>query len=133
MKVSYLGHSCFLVLFNGKKLFFSEHHLSHAASAFYPSPFDSAAVLTLDGVGEWATTTVAIGKQDRCNSPCASCCSATLPQRCLFVFLKGLFRGLPCAVEAAWARLLGRSNVLVSLRATLPDILPRSFTLLCLL
>ena len=44
------------------KIFFSEHHLSHAASAFYPSPFDEAVVLTADGVGEWATTTVAIGK-----------------------------------------------------------------------
>jgi carbamoyltransferase len=38
-----------------EKLLFSEHHLSHAASAYYPSPFDSAAVLTLDGVGEWTT------------------------------------------------------------------------------
>ena len=45
-----------------EKLFFSEHHLSHAASAYYPSPFDSAAVLTLDGVGEWTTTSLAIGK-----------------------------------------------------------------------
>lgn len=45
-----------------EKLLFSEHHLSHAASAFYPSPFESAAVLTLDGVGEWTTTSVAIGK-----------------------------------------------------------------------
>ncbi len=44
------------------KLLFSEHHLSHAASAFYPSPFDEAVVLTLDGVGEWATTAVSIGK-----------------------------------------------------------------------
>ena len=44
-----------------KKLHFSEHHLSHAASAFYPSPFEEAIVLTADGVGEWATTTVAIG------------------------------------------------------------------------
>ena len=43
------------------KLLFSEHHLSHAASAFYPSPFDRAAVLTLDGVGEWTTTSLAIG------------------------------------------------------------------------
>jgi carbamoyltransferase len=43
------------------RLFFSEHHLSHAASAFFPSPFDNAIVLTADGVGEWATTTVAIG------------------------------------------------------------------------
>jgi len=47
------------------KLVFSEHHLSHAASAFYPSPFDRAAVLTLDGVGEWATTAVAIGEGRR--------------------------------------------------------------------
>jgi len=45
-----------------KKIFFSEHHLSHAASAYFPSPFDEAIVLTADGVGEWATTTVAIGK-----------------------------------------------------------------------
>ena len=44
-----------------EKILFSEHHFSHAASAFYPSPFDEAIVLTLDGVGEWATTTVAIG------------------------------------------------------------------------
>ncbi|HYL87268.1 MAG TPA: carbamoyltransferase [Burkholderiales bacterium] len=45
-----------------KRLLFSEHHLSHAASAYYPSPFDSAAVLTMDGVGEWTTTSVAIGR-----------------------------------------------------------------------
>ena len=45
-----------------KKVFFSEHHLSHAASAYFPSPFDEAIVLTADGVGEWATTTVAIGR-----------------------------------------------------------------------
>ena len=44
------------------RLLFSEHHLSHAASAFYPSPFENAAVLTLDGVGEWTTTSLAIGK-----------------------------------------------------------------------
>jgi len=50
---------------NGKwneELLFSEHHLSHAASAFFPSPFDEAIVLTMDGVGEWATTSAAIGK-----------------------------------------------------------------------
>ena len=45
-----------------KRLLFSEHHLSHAASAYYPSPFESAAVLTMDGVGEWTTTSVALGK-----------------------------------------------------------------------
>ena len=44
-----------------EKLLFSEHHLSHAASAFYPSPFERAAVLTLDGVGEWTTTSFAAG------------------------------------------------------------------------
>ena len=43
------------------KLLFSEHHLSHAASAFFPSPFDRAAVLTMDGVGEWTTTSLAVG------------------------------------------------------------------------
>lgn len=48
--------------FDVEKLLFTEHHLSHAASAFYPSPFEEAAVLTMDGVGEWATMTLAIGK-----------------------------------------------------------------------
>ena len=48
--------------FDSNKLMFGEHHFSHAASAFYASPFEEAVVLTLDGVGEWATTTVAIGK-----------------------------------------------------------------------
>ncbi len=46
------------------KINFSEHHYSHASSAFFPSPFEEAVVLTLDGVGEWATTTVAIGKKN---------------------------------------------------------------------
>lgn len=45
----------------GERLLFSEHHLSHAASAFYPSPFKRAAILTLDGVGEWSTSSVCIG------------------------------------------------------------------------
>ncbi len=45
-----------------KKIFFSDHHLSHASSAFFPSPFEEAVVLTADGVGEWPTTTVAVGK-----------------------------------------------------------------------
>jgi len=45
----------------GPQIFFPEHHLSHAASAFYPSPCDEAAVLTIDGVGEWATTTIGFG------------------------------------------------------------------------
>jgi carbamoyltransferase len=43
------------------KLLFTEHHVSHAASAFYPSPFDRAAILTMDGVGEWTTTSLAVG------------------------------------------------------------------------
>ena len=48
-----------------EKIKFSEHHFSHAASAFYPSPFKEAVILTLDGVGEWATTTIAIGKENK--------------------------------------------------------------------
>ncbi len=47
-----------------ENIFFSDHHLSHASSAFFPSPFEEAVVLTADGVGEWATTTVAIGKRN---------------------------------------------------------------------
>ena len=47
-----------------KNIFFSDHHLSHAASAFFPSPFKEAVILTADGVGEWATTTVAVGKDN---------------------------------------------------------------------
>ena len=49
------------------KLLFAEHHQSHAASAFYPSPFDEAVVLTMDGVGEWATTSVAMGSGNKLN------------------------------------------------------------------
>jgi carbamoyltransferase len=52
----------------GKKeipILFPEHHLSHAASAFYPSPFEEAAILTVDGVGEWATTTICHGKSNQ--------------------------------------------------------------------
>ncbi len=45
-----------------ENIYFSDHHLSHAASAFFPSPFEEAVVLTADGVGEWSTTTVAVGK-----------------------------------------------------------------------
>ena len=48
-----------------KKINFSEHHLSHAASAFFSSPYDEAIILTLDGVGEWATTTVSLGKKNK--------------------------------------------------------------------
>jgi len=46
------------------KILFSEHHLSHAASAFYPSPYEKAAILTIDGVGEWATTTISLGNKN---------------------------------------------------------------------
>lgn len=48
-----------------ERMLFTEHHLSHAASAYYPSPFNEAAVLTMDGVGEWATTSLAIGSGER--------------------------------------------------------------------
>ena len=47
------------------RLLFSEHHLSHAASAFFPSPFSSAAILTMDGVGEWATSSFALGSENK--------------------------------------------------------------------
>ena len=50
--------------FNESKIKFSEHHLSHAASAFYPSPFDEAVILTMDGVGEWATSSICLGKSN---------------------------------------------------------------------
>ena len=50
---------------NDQKILFSEHHISHAASAFFPSPFKNAIILTADGVGEWATTTVAIGSENK--------------------------------------------------------------------
>lgn len=48
--------------FDRQRILFSEHHLSHAASAFYPSPFDEAVILTVDGVGEWATGSLAVGR-----------------------------------------------------------------------
>ena len=51
--------------YHDNKILFSEHHFSHAASAFYPSPFNNAIILTADGVGEWATTTVAIGNGNK--------------------------------------------------------------------
>ena len=51
--------------FDGRRLLFTEHHQAHAASAFFPSPFDEAVVLTMDGVGEWATTAVALGAGQR--------------------------------------------------------------------
>ena len=54
----------FSAKFNEKNLFFSEHHLSHAASAFFPSPFKKALIFTADGVGEWATTSVAVGEMN---------------------------------------------------------------------
>ena len=48
-----------------ENIFFSDHHLSHAASAFFPSPFEEAVILTADGVGEWSTTTVAVGRGNK--------------------------------------------------------------------
>ncbi|TWI94559.1 carbamoyltransferase [Mucilaginibacter frigoritolerans] len=57
-KISRFGSSKIPILF-------PEHHLSHAASAYYPSPFDDAAILTIDGVGEWATTTICHGKANK--------------------------------------------------------------------
>ena len=51
--------------FNTKKINYIAHHLSHAASAFYPSPFEESAILTIDGVGEWSTTTLSVGKENK--------------------------------------------------------------------
>src|SRR5215204_1377365 len=51
--------------FDPEKLLFTEHHHSHAASAFYPSPFEEAVILTMDGVGEWCTTTASLGKRNK--------------------------------------------------------------------
>jgi carbamoyltransferase len=51
--------------FDQNRLLFTEHHLSHAASAFFPSPFEEALVLTMDGVGEWSTTSVAVGRGNK--------------------------------------------------------------------
>ena len=50
--------------FSSQRLLFTEHHLSHAASAFFPSPFEEAAILTMDGVGEWATTSMGVGSHN---------------------------------------------------------------------
>ncbi len=73
-------------------IFFPEHHLSHAASAFYPSPFEEAAIVTIDGVGEWATTTIGqgAGKRDH-DSPGIK----ISPFRGAAVFRVHLLHGLP--------------------------------------
>ncbi|MCI8599216.1 MAG: hypothetical protein HFJ10_12395, partial [Lachnospiraceae bacterium] len=47
-----------------RKLFITKHHMAHAASAFYPSPYESAMIITVDGVGEWNTTTIGVGKEN---------------------------------------------------------------------
>ena len=62
------------------KLLFTEHHQSHAASAFFPSPFEEAAVLTMDGVGEWATTSVGLGRGN--DSPCSRNCTSRIRSGC---------------------------------------------------
>ena len=67
-----------------KKIKFSEHHLSHAASAFYPSPFNEALILTLDGVGEWSTTTVSIGNE----AGRVFCCENVMLERCRIQYRK---------------------------------------------
>ena len=64
-------------------LLFPEHHLSHAASAFYPSPFEEAAILTVDGVGEWATSTIGFGRGNETHHPAGAAVSP-LPGPALF-------------------------------------------------
>ena len=61
LSVDKLIRNNFSVIGKNDTLFVCEHHISHAASAFYPSPFENAAILTIDGVGEWATTTIGVG------------------------------------------------------------------------
>ena len=51
-----------------KKILFSDHHLSHASSAFFPSPYENAAILTMDGVGEWSTTSLSTGSGNKINT-----------------------------------------------------------------
>ena len=51
------------------QVLFGEHHESHAASAFYPSPFEQAAIVTIDGVGEWATSSIGVGRRPRARAP----------------------------------------------------------------
>jgi predicted NodU family carbamoyl transferase len=63
-------------------IFFGEHHESHAASAFYPSPFEQAAVVTIDGVGEWATSSIGVGRGNDLESS-ASCVSRTRSACCI--------------------------------------------------
>ena len=65
LEIDKLLRERFGILGVNDRLLTLEHHLSHAASAFYPSPFDEAAILTIDGVGEWATTTIGIGQFDQ--------------------------------------------------------------------
>ena len=78
----------FGILFPGvevaTKLQFSEHHPSHAASAFFPSPFREAAILTLDGVGEWSTSSLSIGNQNKITS--LKEIRFPIPWDCLFGF-----------------------------------------------
>lgn len=62
--VEYLGVTFDANIEWGKRLMFSEHHISHAASAFFPSPFQTSAIMTLDGVGEWTTTSMALGNEN---------------------------------------------------------------------
>lgn len=63
MSVDKMFRKHFGIIGKNDRIYVCEHHISHAASAFYPSPFETAAILTIDGVGEWATTTIGVGKK----------------------------------------------------------------------
>ena len=66
------------------EIFFGDHHESHAASAFYPSPFEEAAIVTIDGVGEWATSSIGVGRgRDLREARCASCVFRTRSVSCI--------------------------------------------------
>ena len=94
-----------------RKLLFSEHHLSHAASAFFPSPFERAAVLTMDGVGEWTTTSLALGEGSRLKvdprDPLSALARTTLLRLHLLHGLQGQFG----RIQGDGARALRRTEV----------------------
>ncbi len=93
------------------KLLFTEHHQSHAASAFFPSPFDEAVVLTMDGVGEWATTSVGYGRGKRARDAQGDALSAFARPALFRVHLLHRLQGQLRRVQGDGARPLRRAEV----------------------
>ena len=92
------------------KIKFSEHHYSHAASAFFPSPFEEAIILTLDGVGDWATTTGAVGKKSKLEIKGGK--KGIKGGKKGETFLGSFLRVSECRVSAGWERGEARGNTL---------------------